>query len=480
MAGIPVGLEFGLSAWQRGISRASDLVRSGLGAGVLRPFDRAVDGAQRKLAGLGAAGKRALGAVFSPLGGALAGLASLAALQQGLTKSLEAYREYSDSVTILRAALGTLEGVDVSRTVAQVDELGNRIRAAMGIGRAETNNAFAMMTTRGFDEGQARQLTLLAANYAKKTGKPLADVSRLIADAANGAEGAIKQLGLQITPTENAVLDARQAVLALKESYGDIGSELANPSERLTAAWNDLYVALGEKIGPILEPLIEGVADLVSGFSQTEEGQRYLEGIAHWLGVGINFAGEFAKRASSLFVGAKEGAHAFFEFLVAAWARQAEMVASLIETISFGKIDLSGFRDTMAEMAKAGIENGLDRAGKGGAALEKLMKPGESEGEDLLGLGKIQEAGRELRESSKRELAEETAATKGQGFAGRVAQEREAAKAAAAAAKEEEARRKATEKNNQRVSGFAPKVGPGVSVKIMSTAPDRFRRARAR
>jgi len=116
----------------------------------------------------------------------------------------------------------------------------------------------------------------------------------------------------------------------------------------------------------------------------------------------------------------------------------------------------------------------------GGAALDRAFGSDANAGEDLLGLGSVQRAGRELRERSREELrTEQQAGMAAGGFAGQRAVEAERRKAEAQAAREEEARRKAEERNSARLSGMGEARG-GMSVRIVSTKPDRFRKARSR
>lgn len=480
MADAQVGLQFGLGAWRKGINNAASLVKRGLGTAVMTPFEKAVkkatDGARRRLQGMANFGKSVLSKVFSPVSGAIAGIASLAGAHRLLSKSLSAYRDHSDSVVMLQAALRTLGDVDVEKTTERVDALGRSIRAAMGISRDQTNKAFGDLVTRGFDETQARQLTIIAANFAKKTGQPIEQVARLIGEAANGSANAIKRLGVEIVPTGDAVKDAQAAVLALRDSYGDIGADLANPSERLAAAWNDLYVALGEKISPILEPIIEGISDLVSGLTQTEEGNRQLERMAHWLSVSVNFIGELIKRTGSFLKATWEGTKALVNFLLAGLAKIGELGARVIETLSFGRIDLSGFRATMKEMSSISFEQGKNAGVAAGDAFMKSVSLDGPDG-DFFGLKDIQEAGRKLREESRAQLAEETAAM--EGFAGRRAQEADRRRREAELARQMQARQRATEANNRRLSGMADaSTGDRISVRLVGRRADRWRRAR--
>jgi hypothetical protein len=478
-----VGLKFDLEPWKKGVRNAGALVKKGISGSLLRPFDAAV---KRTAAGMatafktaGAAIKSALASAFFPLL-ALFGVAKvISEIKKALTGSLQAYRDYSDSVTTLQASLKTLgEAVNLSFATREVKALGEQLRLALGITGAEVNRAFGDFVTRGFDFSQARQLTILAGNYAKKTGKPLLDVTKQIADAANGNLRSLKELGVQIAITGDRVRDGEAAVLALKSAYGDIGSELANPSERLAAAWNLLGVTLGEKISPIIEPLVQGFSDFVVGLTKTEEGQQMLEKVAE----AIRFVVEFLKQAttsvSNLVEMIRSGGSVIVGLLksyineaMKFWLDSLRSLPGgdwLLERLGLdGKAMSAAFR----EQSQAALEE-VKAASSDFVRAQGEFLRGESDTGIAGQFNSLMEAGRREREAAARALREEIEATAGQTFAGRPAQEMEAARAA-------KAREVGTKRSASRATGRASaEDGQRVSVRIVSTRPDRFRKAR--
>jgi hypothetical protein len=491
-----VGLQFDLSAWRKGVRDAGAIVRKGISATLLRPFDIAVRKTVRAMrATFAAAGnfiKGVLSSALAPLLGLLAVAKIIDSIKDALTGSLAAYRQYADSVTVLRAALNTLGArIDTDGAVASVKELGEQLRLAMGITGTEVNQAFAALLTRGFDMAQARQLTILAANYAKKSGKPIQDVARQIADAANGSVNAMKDLGVQIVATGDRVRDGEAAVIALKAAYGDIGSELANPSERLAAAWNMLAVSLGEKISPILEPIIQGFSDLVVGLTRTEQGQQVLQAIADALRdiverissaiVFVSNLVQMIKSGGSVIVALLKG---YINEAMQFFLDQLRKLPGADWLLERMGLDGKKLSEALGENAKAAADQVRAATNEFARAQDSLLR-GDS-GAGFAGqFGALIDAGRRAREEAAASLQQEIGATAGLGFAGRPAQEIEAAKAARAQAAQEQAaarqREAAVRAMNTRVAGMADaRAGQQVSVRIMSTRPDRFRKARAR
>ncbi len=478
---VELGLTFDLSAWRKGVRNAAGIVKQGLGDKALTPFQRGVKktlaSVKKRFISFGKVVSTALKTALGPIATLFALAAILAGIKKMLTGSLQAFRDYSDSVTKLDASLRTLNGVNVEAAKQQVKELGEQLRLSMGIKAAETNAAFSTFITRGFDLRQARQLTLLAANYAKKSGKPITDVTKQIADAANGSVDAMKKLGVEINTTGNKVRDGESAVLALKAAYGDIGSELTNPSERLAAAWNDLAISLGERISPVIEPIIQGFSDFVTGLTQTEEGKQILDGIADALKTSVDWIGKAIQFTTNLvgiiMNGSKVIYHTIREVLL-------DLAADFNETMMkhpfmkflMGKlgIDMESVRTAFREMADESAKASAEAMGAWEKSMEGAM------GDKSVGifgkLNSIREQGAAAREAAAASLAAEIAATKNEGFAGNPAQQAEAAKL-------EQKRAAAQKQLEGRANAYGDvRSGQQVSVSIVSRRPDRFRKAR--
>lgn len=478
-----IGLKVDLAPWRQGIKQAAGIVKKSLGPTVLTPFEKAAKktlGGIRSLVGrFGKSIRAVLTSAFGPVLALLGINALLSKTKEILWGSLEAYRSYSDSVTTLRSALETLEDVDVDKTIKDVGELGNQLRLAMGITRTETNQAFSNFITRGFDTKQARQLTILAANYAKKSGKPLADVQKQVADAANGSIDAIKELGIEIAATGNRVKDAESAVLAMKDAYGDIGSDLANPSERLAAAWSELATSLGERISPIIEPIVQGFADFVTGLTQTEEGKKTLDGIAdtlQWIIDAVQGLIVGVQNVVSMVTSGGKVVKNLVEKLV------NDILAMVIGTINnmpgggkllklFG-IDPEATMDAFKSEADRNQREMQDAMNEWSMAKTAFVE-GRVNGDSMLGgLRDVMRAGEQARNDATAALQREQAANRDQGFAGQAARDAEAIKAAQAASAQQTA-------TNQKIKAAGDvKDGQRVSVQIVSRKPDRFRKMR--
>lgn len=488
-----LGLNFDLSLWKKGIRDAAALTKQGL-SGVLSPFDAAVKKSLGGLRGSFGAAFKGLGGFVSGALGPIAALASAGAIIEGIRRSVvasyKAWDDYADSVEIVKAALGTIPEVNIGDATKQVEGLGDMLRASLGIIGAETNKAFATFITRGFDTSQARQLTILAANYAKKTGKPLEEVAMSIGDAANGQLKSIKALGLQVSVTGNRVVDAQNAVLALKDAYATIGTDLVDPHEQLMASLNAIAVMLGERIAPVIEPIVRGIADFVTGLSRTEQGRQALDAIGKGFGFvadsilrGITFLSNWWKL---LFNGGKFA----FNFVKYLFSEVWKIVASFIAKLPGGEqilksIGMDKLPETLADSAGEAVSGMADALKEGSKAVDGMFSNTAAE-DSVAGFFKSQmEAGRKIREDETQKLNEEMAATQKETFAGKPGADAQAEidrKAGEAAEKKRVAERaKANGVLAKRAKAFGDaEEGQRVSVTIVSRRPDRFRKARSR
>jgi len=231
---------------------------------------------------------------------------------------------------------------------------------------------YADLLTRGFDTSQAKQLAALASSYALKTGKPLKDVTRQIADAANGSAEAIKELGIQVAKTGTRTGDAEAAIRALMGSYGEVGAELANPFDRLKGNVDAVFLALGEQLLPVFGPLVEQVNLFVSGLLNSEKGKGALlslgQGLKDFTDM-MMWAGDKALAVSDL---VRHGFGAVRDFILmtvtALVSEVVKVIASLLEKIPGG----GAWAKQLREFAK-GSQDFADASGFAAAqAVDEL------------------------------------------------------------------------------------------------------------
>lgn len=480
---VTANLLFNLAAWRKGAKQAADSTVS------------AFRGVGSRIGGMISTAFGAVG-----LGGLLSAGGVLAGITAGLTKGYAAANDYADSLEKVRNAL-RLEGAGsaLDAQSKRVEALGRQVREALGIGRTEFNTAFADLVTRGFDTRQAEQLAVLAANVARKTGTPLADVAKKIADAANGGVDALKDLGIQLTATGNRVVDAEAAVAALKVAYGDIGVVLTNPLDRLRGAFGEFFMGLGAQVAPMFDGLINGVTDFANGLLNTQEGYALLVRIADTLrGIGNAFVG-LGVGVANVFDAVVAGARSIGPFLMTfvsglftaiaeGFARLVDMLAEmLVEKLKSmpgvtQALEFAGFDLDSVGSATDGLVQELNATKKVlSGELDAIAKPfqdslgtlfrgelGKSASAVAQSFGDVAAAGARRRQEQVEALQRRSDATRGETFAGQPAQEAERRRAEAAAQKQAEQEAAAREKFAQRFQREGRGGGGNVTVQIVN------------
>lgn len=405
----------------------------------------------------------------------LAVFGAFAAVGAAIGRSaVRAHLEWEDALTELQGSLSRLGPEGAKRGEEMAVQLAGALQRTMGTSRAETTGVFADFMTRGFDERQARALTQLAVNTATRTGKSLETVVQSIGDAARGNTAAVRQLGVEVHQTGNAVVDGDNAIRALMGAYGEIGVEMANPFDRLRGNVEELRVAVGERLFAAFGPVIEKVSDFVSGLLRSEEGQAALDKIARgikWVGDVFGSVFQFAVNwFDVVYQSARAWHDGYMRILTKFFGWIADAVAWLVDKIPGigGGVakQLRSFARGAHELSDAYEEGFEESATKAAVAFDKAWAGQRSETGEFL--DRMIAAGQEEREKDREAL---TAAMRQDLMQGGFASM--------------EAHRQEAERNRRTGQRTVTATGRGdvaqsqqVAVRIISTRPDRFRRAR--
>lgn len=482
---VPVGLKFDLSEWNRGCRDAAKLVDKNLNPKILSPFQKALRARAGELKSLFSRPlawlRNALTSAFAPI----LGIASITGLSLALKSGVQQALDYERAIKGLRAAFETLPFDDAIAGMRGVSELADKLVSSLAVSRQDTATTFATFLTRQFTERQARQLTILAANYASKTGKPIREVAKAIADAANGSVEAIKELGIQIAVTGNKTVDAEAAVLALKAAYGTIGDDLTNPFQRARAAWNDLLLSLGTDLLPIIGPMAQSFSDFVVGLTQTKIDTSPWQGLIdvfHALSDAIS--GLYAGGINSirmLVAGFESLASTIKIALYDSMASAIEVLTSPIFGGAAGQyiakqlgIELDTARVLRKMMEEEGKKARIAVGEYARAATDFVSGevPGGQRASGGLAdwFAEVAAAGAKITEANRQKLRDEMEAGRGETFSGGIAQQQQRTA--------QEAARKAAEQSLEgRARAYSQvRDTPAVlRIAIMATRPDVFR-----
>ena len=257
-----VGLGFDVSAFRKGVTNASQIVRRGLGDDALKPFNRSVAKSARNMRRKFRNATRSISRGLFSIQGLVLGL-GVAKLASEIRELGQESRDLADSVTLLRTA-AEAEGVEIN--TRRFEQLAQDIQRTLGVSAVETNRAAAMFLGRGFNADQSAELARLSASAMKAFNLSGDRASRLIADALNGSEEAVKRIGIEFESTGDEIQDAAILSAKLRARFDELGADLVNPSERLDGILMSIRQTLGGEILQTLDPILIKVGDFLAGW----------------------------------------------------------------------------------------------------------------------------------------------------------------------------------------------------------------------
>lgn len=232
--------------------------------------EKKVKGVQKKTGGMlskvsGGIGKWAGGlgaAIVSPIGAALAGAAVVSTITKGLTASFSSAME--DAQLDKRMGM-MLQGMGQGAAVPQLMDLANNMEKAFNIDDNTIKKGFEVMLQNGLGAAEIKGLSGLAADIHKATGEEFSEVSKDLAEAAQGETTVLEKYGIWYEKTGDRVKDAAAAMQLLQQRFKGQGAAMAgmeSPMTKIGIAMGNI----GEKIGAKLMPLLNEMADKVTGF----------------------------------------------------------------------------------------------------------------------------------------------------------------------------------------------------------------------
>lgn len=455
-------------------------------------LNAAAGAANSKLGGI-APKSSGLMSIAKGAGIALAGVAAVAGAAYGAYKAIMplvvAGRKLEDSYVTLKGAVKSLDAEQQKAfSLDRVNEFGAKLTSVFGITQEQTNLITADFLSRGAQtQKQAEELALLAAVVAKKTGKSAQESAKVVMDAANGKVKSLKAVGIEMASTGNKIQDGDNAIKQLAKTYGSVATEFTNPTERLNATFDNFIQILGTKFLPIIEPVLQGIDDFVSGLSSGadaavswSEVSTALQTTAEVFGVLFNLSVRVYDFLAGAFKVGINGVMASILNQVQVLLKGLEYAAKAIDAIAgtnYSK-SLKEAGDFVKEWRDVSQEQAMVGAKQLGSAFT-------AESQTQTSLRTTAEAGKKAREEATQETQERLAGVAKDGVgktrigagADADAMAKTTAKATEKAQKEAEQKYKqqANATAKLRTSGLQNK--PKLSVQIVSASPQRYRYA---
>lgn len=246
-------------------------------------------------------------------------------LDSSLGKSQKSIQGFSNSLGVLKTAIGAAIGGSAIKTIIDAQEVASKFGTVFRDEIGGATESLELLTEQyglsnksaqdllsstgdllsgfGFSQKEAlklsTQVNTLAVDLASFTNYSggAAGASQALTKALLGERESIKSLGIAITEADITRLAEDKGIvgeldrqtkaaltleLAIKQSGNAIGDfertqdSAANQLRQLQADVEDLVVDLGENLVPVITTVITGVRDFIEGFSNLDDGTKNL------------------------------------------------------------------------------------------------------------------------------------------------------------------------------------------------------------
>lgn len=203
------------------------------------------------------------GKTFSKYG-KLAAIGFVGGLSAGVVKGMEAAFEAAQIDAQLKNSLGK---IGQGGSFDFLNDLSGKIQKAFVFDDEEVRQGFTTMINAGMKAEQVQKNAALVADVARAKQISYGQAAEVVSKAFNGQLKALKSVGIYMTSTKDKAKDAALAMGTLQSKFGGAATSAAavmSPLESLKLSIGDSIQLLGEKLIPVLEPVIR---DLSQGFA---------------------------------------------------------------------------------------------------------------------------------------------------------------------------------------------------------------------
>ena len=207
------------------------------------------------------------------------GLVTLAVGAMALKFGVDAARAYAEDEVNQKRFRETLKdtaGVIDDNVIKSIDGWIEKMQFATGYSDTQLRDSLGRLTRSTGNVGEAQDLTNLAMDIARGTGKDLESVSLALGKAYDGNEGALKRLGIPLDENITKTGNFKDITDELSRLFGGQAAEYADTYQGKLDIVNQRLGELKESAGArLLEPfgkLLEMVNEVAKGFAgETED-----------------------------------------------------------------------------------------------------------------------------------------------------------------------------------------------------------------
>jgi len=172
----------------------------------------------------------------------------------------------------LASALTNATGATKAQIAATEDSIDKMARAT-GVADDQLRPALARLALSTNSTSKAQELLSLALDISTQTGKPLEGVANALGKAYDGNTAALGKLGVGLSSAELKAMTFTDVQRKLSDLFGGAASKNAETyqgrMDRLKVAFDESVEAIGYKLLPILQSLIDVILNkVVPGFEK--------------------------------------------------------------------------------------------------------------------------------------------------------------------------------------------------------------------
>jgi hypothetical protein len=217
----------------------------------------------------------------------------LEVLKEGLRLAMDVFREAGATAAeafklsfegkhVDEGLKNALEKIGQGEDFEKIEQFSMKIERAFKIGHDDAKQGFTTLIQGGMDAAQAMKSAALAADIAKAKKMTFQESSLLITRAFNGEMRALKQLGIFVAETGDKAKDGAAAMAELQKRFGGFAGAAAaasSPMESLKLAFADTLQMIGDKMVPIVMPMMQGISDWLNEIVSNGSMSAWLEGL---------------------------------------------------------------------------------------------------------------------------------------------------------------------------------------------------------
>lgn len=172
----------------------------------------------------------------------------------------------------LASALENATGATKAQIAATEDSIDKMARAT-GVADDQLRPALARLALSTNSTSKAQELLSLALDISTQTGKPLEGVANALGKAYDGNTAALGKLGVGLSSAELKAMSFKDVQTKLSDLFGGAAAKNAETyqgrMDRLKVAFDESVEAIGYKLLPILQSLIDVILNkIVPGFEK--------------------------------------------------------------------------------------------------------------------------------------------------------------------------------------------------------------------